>query len=133
MSVSSFLPAAGWFILVLVLICIPGDSMPNTSAWGLFLESVYFDKWVHAVLFGVLHFLILYPFLTVSKITVWGTRITAVITLSCILWGFVTECIQLYIPGRDFDFADWIADTAGIIVSLLLCIKWKKTDPNATT
>ena len=126
MTVSSFFPAAGWFILVLVLICLPGDSMPDTSAWGLFLESVYFDKWVHAALFGILHFLMLYPVLKNPSSTAGNTRVLTGVTLFCVLWGFVTESIQLYIPGRDFDFADGVADTAGIILSLLVCLTWKK-------
>lgn len=128
MTFSSFIPAASWFILVLALICLPGESMPDTSTWGLFLESVYFDKWVHAALFGILHFLIVYPVLKHDPIAVQGRRFLTAVTFFCILWGFVTECIQLYVPGRDFDFADAMADTAGIMVSLLVCRKWKKTN-----
>ncbi len=82
-------------------------------------------------MFGTLHFLILYPFIRKNNITVLTNRMIVVITALCVLWGFATECIQLYVPGRDFDLADGLADTAGIAFSLLIVFRWikKRTSP----
>ena len=74
-------------------------------------------------MFGTLHFLILYPFIRKNNITVLTKRMIMIVTVLCVLWGLVTECIQLYVPGRDFDLADGLADSAGITLSLLIVLR----------
>jgi VanZ family protein len=34
--------------------------------------------------------------------------------------GLVTECLQYFIPGRSFDFADLGADLSGVVAASLL-------------
>ena len=52
-----FLPGIAWFFIILVLICLPGGDIPK-AGW---LDKIYFDKWVHTGLFGVLTFLFCWP------------------------------------------------------------------------
>jgi VanZ family protein len=116
-----FIPAIGWFFLVLFLICLPGNKFPKTDDW---LEKIFFDKWVHIGLFSILAFLWMKPFVnsTLSKQNI--LQAIFKIALSVSIWGLVTEFIQKYfIPHRSFDLWDWAADTVGAILAFIVCKK----------
>jgi VanZ family protein len=118
-----YLPAIGWFFLLLYFICMPPSSIPPVDSW---INQFYPDKWVHAILFGVLAFLFIYP-LKKANSTQKQKRNTALrLLLASIIWGLTTEFIQKYfIPGRFFDWYDWLADSFGAFCSFWLCKKWK--------
>jgi VanZ family protein len=125
-----FIPGIAWFFLVLVLICIPGNEFPKTDDW---LQGIYFDKWVHCGLFGMLAFLWMRPFVfsTLSIKQKWQTILKIAILVS--IWGLTTEYIQKYfISFRNFDWWDWAADSVGAIfafvVSRKMCLKQTKID-----
>ncbi len=107
-----FIPAIVWFLIVLTLICLPGKTLPKSD----FLDQLNFDKLVHCGMFGMLAFLFCLPYKnhpdTKVKIT-WFIKI--MITTS--VWGLTTELIQKYfIPGRAFEWLDWVADSTGALV-----------------
>ncbi len=112
----SFVPGILWFLLVLVLICLPKSDLPPLEGWGALLEKIHFDKWVHAGIFGVLALLFYIPFARTNISKSEKNKIFAIITFLAMGWGFTTECIQIYIPGRSFDIADWAADSFGIVL-----------------
>ena len=118
-SVKKFIPGIAWFFLVLILICLPGDDLPKTDDW---MSAIYFDKWVHAGLFAVLTFLFMMPVCknNLSKNETWSFVIK--IALAACVWGITTEFIQkFFIVGRAFDILDWVADSAGILIALIVC------------
>lgn len=107
------LPGIAWFFLVLFLICLPGDDLPHPQGW---MDKIFFDKWVHIGLFGMLAFL----FMRTAGLSASPLKEKKIlffkIVLAAILWGITTEFIQkFFIPGRSFDLADWAADTTGIL------------------
>ena len=118
--VKSFIPGIAWFFLVLILICLPGSKIPTVETW---LNDIYFDKWVHAGLFGMLVFLFIYPIykkLTLPSQTkkIWAIKIALV----AVIWGLTTEFIQkFFIPDRSFDIYDLAADSFGILVAYNWC------------
>ena len=120
-SYKKFIPGIAWFFLVLILICLPKDDLPITDDW---MSAIFFDKWVHAGLFCILAFLFMMPFCK-SNLThknKWNTVIK--IALAVIVWGLTTEFIQkFFIPGRAFDLWDWLADSLGVILAVVVC--WK--------
>jgi len=113
----SFLPGIAWFLFVLILICLPGEDVPDQPGW---LNIPQFDKVVHAGLFGGLVFWFCFPFkkwLPDSP----KTNLFIKITLSVIIWGITTEFIQkFFIPGRQFDLTDWAADSAGAVIAFFI-------------
>jgi VanZ family protein len=116
-----FIPAIGWFFLVLILICLPGSKFPKTDDW---LDIIFFDKWVHVGLFAVLAFLWMKPYLnsTLPKQTV--LQIIFKIALSVSVWGLATEIIQKYFAyHRSFDWWDWAADSLGALLAFIICKK----------
>lgn len=113
-----FLPGIAWFLFVLALICLPGEDVPEEPGW---FHIPHFDKIVHAALFGGIVFWFCMPF----KKAVFSRRQKAnwfiKITLATVLWGITTEYIQkFWIEGRQFDMVDWVADSAGAIIALLV-------------
>ncbi len=76
-------------------------------------------KWVHAGLFAVLVVLFMWP------VAVSGIEKKAIgkwllfIAIAGSGWGLITEIIQHFVQGRNFDLIDWAADTAGTILSFV--------------
>ena len=51
------------------------------------------------------------------------TMISFLATLSfCCLYGATDEWHQSYVPGREADLLDWVADTAGALCALFLLL-----------
>jgi hypothetical protein len=115
-----FIPGITWFFLILVLISLPGSNIPTVETW---LNDIYFDKWVHAGLFGMLVFLFIYPMYKKMILPLQVKRNWAIkIALAAVIWGITTEFIQkFFIPDRSFDIYDVAADTAGILVAYNWC------------
>ncbi len=117
LSVVKFLPGTAWFLFVLILICLPGKSIPE-AGW---LDFIDFDKLVHAGLFGGIVFLFCRPFRKTSFNRNAKIRLFIKITLATCVWGITTEFIQkFFIPGRQFDLMDWAADSLGAIIAFFV-------------
>ena len=115
-----FIPGIAWFFLILVLISLPGSKIPTVETW---LNDIYFDKWVHAGLFGMLVFLFIYPIYKKLVLPLQVKRNWAIkIAIAAVIWGLTTEFIQkFFIPDRSFDIYDLAAYTAGILVAYNWC------------
>jgi hypothetical protein len=113
-SLTKFVPGIIWFFVVLILIILPGSDFPKVDNW---YHKWYVDKWVHAGIFGLLAFLFMFPVVDVisdrNKVLIFCKNI-AILT---IVWGFATECIQLMVPGRSFDWVDGLADAMGAFLA----------------
>ena len=110
-----------WFIIVLVLVCLPGSNLPKPDNW---MKILYLDKLIHTFLFGVLAFLFMRPVLfsgiTQKKKVEW----LLFIMIATSIWGITTEFIQKYlVTGRSFELADWLADTCGAIFAFIFARK----------
>ncbi len=96
---------------------LPGDDIPPTE-W---LHINYFDKLVHAGIFGIMGFLFSWPLLKSHLHESQQQHYFLKIALAVSVWGFTTELIQKYfIPGRNYDIVDWIADCIGAFLSFLI-------------
>ena len=113
------LPAT-WTILTIVLLCLPGSSIPGESA---VFNIPHFDKVVHVILFGgiVLFWGGYYAFQP-DKVYGWRKVVIFLAILSTGL-GIVLEYVQFYyIPQRSFDRFDIVADTCGAVAALLFLL-----------
>jgi VanZ family protein len=113
-----FLPGIAWFFILLTLLCLPGRDIPKTNNW---MERIYFDKWVHIGLFGMLAVLFMAPVfggaLPMRRKKIYVT----IIVFAIIAWGLTTEFIQhAYIEGRSFDLYDWMADSIGTFLAIFI-------------
>ena len=117
-----FLPGIAWFLFVLVLICLPGEDMPEEPGW---LNIPEFDKLVHAALFGGIVFWFCMPFKKSIISRPDKTNLFIKIAIATIVWGITTEYIQkFFIDGRQFDLLDWAADSAGAAIAFFVSRKF---------
>jgi hypothetical protein len=119
--ITPYIPGIAWFFLLLYFICMPPSNIPKVDSW---YTKFYPDKWVHAVLFGVLVFLFIYGInksaLSTQQKNNWALKIL----LAAIIWGLATEFIQKYfVPGRFFDWYDWLADSIGAFIAYVFAKK----------
>jgi VanZ family protein len=119
-TVRSFLPGIIWFIVLMVLICMPSKHLPQDK----FFAGIFLDKLVHVGCFALLVWLFYYPFAKSSLPKAAKNNYLVKITLSAIMWGLATELIQRYfVPGRSFDLKDWLADAIGAALAFAT-VKW---------
>lgn len=74
--------------------------------------SAYSDKLVHASLFAMLGWLAVRGWVLAPQ----RWRMVA----GLLLLGVLTEALQTQIPGRSASLADWLADTLGLAMGMLL-------------
>ena len=116
-SFHKFLPGIAWFFVVMVLTFLPGEDIPGNSL----LERLYFDKWVHAGIFGLMVILFIRPIAMTALTESEKLRYYLRIAVTVALWGLATEFIQKYfIPGRSFDIWDFVADSVGCSLAYLV-------------
>lgn len=113
-----FVPGSIWFLIMCVLLFMPGTDVPKADNW---MEKIFFDKWVHSGIFGLLTLLWMWP-VAKSNLPDKQKKINfLIIAFLFIAWGLSTEFIQkYYCTSRGFDLWDWAADTFGITVAYII-------------
>lgn len=109
-----------WTIITIVLLCLPGSSIPGG---GFVFNIPNLDKIVHVILFGgiVLFWGAHYAFRP-ERPQGWKKLVILLAILSTGL-GIVLEYVQFYfIPQRSFDRGDIVADASGAIAAMLLVL-----------
>jgi VanZ family protein len=100
----------GWSLFMGILLFLPGSMLPHESTFII----PQFDKIVHIGMFG--GFVFLWN-LYLSNRQMPGKRLLSLffaIFILALIYGISSEFIQKYfIPGRDYDNADIIADMIG--------------------
>ena len=103
-------------IISFILLTMPGSDIPKSSLFDI----LYFDKWVHIGMFGLLTIFWGYPFLKMTKGSV---KLFYKISLIVIFYGTAMEFVQKYwTVGRSFDIFDILADSFGSIVACFFLI-----------
>lgn len=121
-AIIKFIPGIAWFLFVLVLICLPGEDVPEEPGW---LQIPDFDKLVHAALFGGIVFWFCMPFKKSAITKPAKINLFLKITIATVVWGIMTEFLQkFFIEGRQFDLVDWAADSAGAIIAFFVSRKF---------
>jgi len=90
--------ALAWAAAIYAVSAQPGGQVGLSSPW---------DKLAHAAAFGTLAWLLHTA----------GLPLTASLGLTA-LYALSDELHQLYVPGRQADVLDWLADVAGAMIAL---------------
>ena len=109
------LPAFGWFFLIMILLSLPGKSLPSVSIWQ-------FDKLVHFVLFFV-QALLLWIALELPE-PMYERPLQSLITAGVLvaLFGAASEVYQHLATDRSADLFDVIANAAGVVTAVAIVI-----------
>lgn len=98
--------------MVLAISVLPAGTVKAPEVLG-------FDKLAHAVVYGVLAFLI-------HRAASWPCLACGVIvTASCGALGAVLEFVQSFVPGRHPSVADAIANLLGAGLASIVYVKWR--------
>lgn len=103
-------------ILILIAILMPSQDIPSVGIPGI-------DKMVHCGMFGFLTLCFYGEYYYKHKYNPKALYAIAVIEIYAVL----TEFMQHFVEGRACDFVDWLADTLGIVLAVLvfrLLMKW---------
>jgi hypothetical protein len=107
------------FVLIFILLRMPGSDIQGSSWMSLLLKLPFADKVVHMGLFGSLALSIFFHFEQFSNASFRSTRTKALSLIVCILFGIGMEYYQKYfVPTRSFDLIDMLADAIGALVAL---------------
>jgi VanZ family protein len=119
---NSYIPAILWSVLVLAILCTPGEDLPKLGSWT---EYINLDKFVHIGIFGLMAFLFMRPGAKKDVATVIKKNLFLKIAIAVSLWGLTTEFIQhFWIPGRSFDLLDFVADAIGCFAAFAYCKRY---------
>ncbi|HEY8388277.1 MAG TPA: VanZ family protein [Parasegetibacter sp.] len=118
-QIISFLPAISWSLLIIVLLSIPGNELPDAGPF----TNLMLDKWAHIFLFLILTALFCYPLK--SRVTKLRTRFMVRIVIVSSIFGIIMEFVQHYfVPKRSFELGDIVADIVGAVAGFLIMRKY---------
>ncbi|HLX91582.1 MAG TPA: VanZ family protein [Puia sp.] len=110
--------ALGWSLVILILLSLPGSMLPEEKV----LNIPNLDKIVHVGLFG--GFVLLWCTYIASKHLEMKRRLVlffCIFAIGC-LYGTGMEFVQKYfIPSRDFELGDILADVVGASLGYGFC------------
>jgi len=116
------LASISWFIISTVLLTLPGTAFP-TEDW---LDKIWFDKWVHIGMFGLLVILWCLAWKSLKQNNGTHNFIKAFWTIAILFvaYGIAIEFVQKYfIPFRSFDVSDIAADAVGATLGAFYSIR----------
>lgn len=105
------------FLLCLVLIfiqsSIPATEYPKIEIWGA-------DKLVHIGVYGVLAAFCYISLIHQEKFPFLLRHALLLSVIIVSLYGASDELHQYFVPNRECEFWDWLADFAGAVIMILL-------------
>jgi len=110
-------PALIWTLIIFILLTIPGSLLPPEPGFKI----PDFDKYIHIGIFCV--FVVLWSFYFAAKTDKKNRSIFFVLFMSACLYGITMEYVQKYfIPRRDFDVEDILADVIGSALGFIISV-----------
>ena len=103
----------GWSAFILLLTLLPGNSLPSLSVWDAFR----IDKAAHFGVFAIDSLLVTVALLKVN--TKQSLAILLAFGFTAAL-GLAIEFGQMLVPNRSFEYADFLADSIGGALGILL-------------
>ncbi len=119
-------PAVLWAALIFVLSSIPSVSLPEFG-W---LAS---DKMAHVGVFLVFAGLTYRALRHQQRFPLLSQRAFVFTILFTAVYGALDELHQYFVPGRDSDPVDWIADVAGSVVLVAVIWMWQRISSPSTS
>lgn len=103
--------------LALTIFVLSGASRLATPDFGFAISK---DKVAHFLVFGLLATSIL----RTPKLNGWAWKGAFTAALMTSAYGGFDEFRQSLTPGRSVEVADWVADTLGAVVAVIVYTKW---------
>ncbi len=104
-----------WQILMVTIFILSSISQQDLPK---FTEKIS-DKLLHFIVFGLLGLLMVYSF-KYSRNNFLQKNASCCALIFTSLYGILDELHQILIPGRFCSFGDWLADTLGALLLILI-------------
>jgi VanZ family protein len=106
-----WVPPLLWAVFILVLTSIPGSAVPDVGD-----VPSGTDKLVHGTIYGILGFLTARALREPGARRPWRHYLLALLGIAVL--ALLDEWHQTFIPGRDMDLFDWVADVVGATIGM---------------
>ncbi len=111
-------PGILWIAIILFLVGIPGNYIPEVSS---FWEWFSPDKFVHILIYGILLILLIRGFQKQYSIIILRLYSKQAALFFGIFFGLFTEVLQKFVfTGRHASMYDFFANTLGCLLGLLI-------------
>ena len=101
------------FVAIVLICMLPGNEVPE-------LEDQVVDKYVHAVLFGLLSYCMIIGFVKQFQYARLARHAVGISVVFSILFGILIELFQYgFLEGRTFDLLDIAADLVGVLIGFV--------------
>jgi len=121
LTVRRWAPPLLWAVFIFMLTSLPGVLFAGIRA------PTNTDKLVHCTMYGILGLLAARAALAARP----RARIVLIVLVAISLLAALDELHQHFIPGRSMDIRDWMADTIGATVGLMLATRRRRQEPAA--
>jgi VanZ family protein len=117
-----FKPYSKYFLLGWVLFILVFSSLPSLPTIKIHTakNEIRLDYFIHLVEYGILGVLAFLSYSGDQFRT--GLRRFAVLTVCLVIFAFLDEFHQKFIPGRTFNPIDLYSNWTGILVALVFCV-----------
>lgn len=102
-----------WLAAIFVQSSFPASAYPE-------IEFFNADKIVHILVYGLLGALCYISLIHQKKFKLLESSPYIFTLLFCSFYGFSDEFHQYFVPNRDANVYDWIADAAGVILIIVI-------------
>ncbi len=116
-------------VVLIVLTIIGGSSIPSKNIPGIFAFTP--DKLIHCAEYAVLGFF-LFRWLRLEFTSFTVTRLNITTFLIGSVMGIIDENYQRLTPGRTTDFWDWVLDSIGVILIIVVLNYIVKNKPSGS-
>lgn len=107
-----YIPLAAYWLTIFILTSLPGRSLPKVIL-------IFTDKAKHLIGYLILSFLLNFAIHFQKKFEKLNIRsgITAFMIIA--VYGILDEIHQIFIPGRSFEWLDFLSDLIGGLIGIL--------------
>lgn len=106
-----------WLLVIFVESSFPGTAYPEINIFQA-------DKIVHLGIYGLLGLLCFISLIHQNKFVALYNSAYLWTLIICSFYGATDEFHQLFTPNRTCDFFDWLGDTAGALIAILVIKYW---------
>jgi VanZ family protein len=106
-----YVPLVLYWIILFTATTIPGNQLPDIHLS---------DKIEHFSAFFILAVLLNLTLIYQRKSLLLFKYAALVTIIICLSYGAIDELHQMFIPGRTADLRDWLADSTGVILGVLI-------------
>lgn len=100
---------------IFVLSSIPSDKLPQ-------MEFSFEDKLIHIGLFSALFLCFVWSLKHQKRFSILAKNYLVSSLILTVLYGMLDEFHQSFVPNRTRDVYDWLADSAGALLTFLILI-----------